>query len=28
MLAEAQNWIRAHNDQATVKVFGQDYNPR
>ncbi len=28
MLAEAQNWIRSHNDQATVKVFGQDYNPR
>lgn len=28
MLAEAQNWIRAHNEQATVKVFGQDYNTR
>ena len=28
MLAEAQNWIRVHNEQATVKVFGQDYNPR
>ena len=28
MLAEAQNWIRAHNDKATVKVYGQDYNPR
>lgn len=28
MLAEAQNWIRAHNEQAIVKVFGQDYNPR
>lgn len=28
MLAEAQNWTRAHNEQATVKVFGQDYNPR
>ncbi len=28
MLAEAQNWIRAHNEQATVMVFGQDYNPR
>ena len=28
MLAEAQNWIHAHNDQATVKVYGQDYNPR
>jgi type I restriction enzyme M protein len=28
MLAEAQNWIRAHNDQATIKVYGQDYNPR
>lgn len=26
MLAEAQNWIRAHNEQATVKVYGQDYN--
>jgi type I restriction enzyme M protein len=28
MLAEAQNWIRAHNEKAIVKVFGQDYNPR
>jgi type I restriction enzyme M protein len=28
MLAEAQNWIRAHNGHATVKVYGQDYNPR
>ncbi|PTY37594.1 DNA methyltransferase [Saccharospirillum sp. MSK14-1] len=28
MLAEAQNWIRDHNEHATVKVFGQDYNPR
>ncbi|WP_295391444.1 N-6 DNA methylase [uncultured Thiodictyon sp.] len=28
MLAEAQNWIRAHNEQGIVKVFGQDYNPR
>jgi type I restriction enzyme M protein len=28
MLAESQNWIRAHNEQATVKVYGQDYNPR
>ncbi|MDM5057404.1 type I restriction-modification system subunit M [Aeromonas rivipollensis] len=28
MLAEAQNWIHAHNEQATVKVYGQDYNPR
>lgn len=28
MLAEAQNWTRAHNEHATVKVFGQDYNPR
>lgn len=28
MLAEAQNWIRDHNNEATVKVFGQDYNPR
>ena len=28
MLAESQNWIRAHNQQATVKAYGQDYNPR
>lgn len=28
MLAESQNWIRAHNEQAIVKVYGQDYNPR
>ena len=28
MLAEGQNWIRAHNEQAIVKVYGQDYNPR
>lgn len=28
MLAEAQNWIRDHNKNAIVKVFGQDYNPR
>ena len=28
MLAEAQSWIRAHNEHATVKVYGQDYNPR
>ncbi|XOV85983.1 MAG: N-6 DNA methylase [Pseudomonadota bacterium] len=28
MLAESQNWIRAHNEDATVKVYGQDYNPR
>jgi len=28
MLAESQNWIRAHNAHATVKVYGQDYNPR
>jgi len=28
MLSEAQNWIRAHNESATVRVFGQDYNPR
>lgn len=28
MLAEAQNWIRDHNEAATVKVYGQDYNPR
>lgn len=28
MLAESQNWIRAHNQHAIVKVYGQDYNPR
>lgn len=28
MLAETQNWVRAHNPEATVKVYGQDYNPR
>lgn len=28
MLAEAQNWIREHNPDARVLVFGQDYNPR
>lgn len=28
MLAEAQNWIRSHNEDAIVKVYGQDYNPR
>lgn len=28
MLAESQHWLRAHNEQATVKVYGQDYNPR
>lgn len=28
MLSESQNWIRAHNESATVRVFGQDYNPR
>lgn len=28
MLAEAQNWIREHNEDARVMVFGQDYNPR
>jgi type I restriction enzyme M protein len=27
MLAESQNWIRAHNPNATVNVFGQDCNP-
>jgi len=27
MLTEAQNWIRAHNARASVKVYGQDYNP-
>ena len=28
MLSEAQNWIREHNADAKVHVFGQDYNPR
>lgn len=28
MLAESQNWIREHNENAIVKVFGQDYNSR
>ncbi len=28
MLAESQKWLRAHNEHATVKVYGQDYNPR
>ena len=28
MLTEAQNWIREHNPNATVEVYGQDYNPR
>lgn len=28
MLAESQNWIREHNEHATLKVYGQDYNPR
>lgn len=28
MLSVAQNWIREHNENAIVKVFGQDYNPR
>jgi type I restriction enzyme M protein len=28
MLAESQNWIRAYNPEAIVKVYGQDYNPR
>jgi type I restriction enzyme M protein len=28
MLAETQNWIRDHNPDARVMVFGQDYNPR
>ena len=28
MLAESSNWIRAHNDKAIIKVYGQDYNPR
>lgn len=28
MLSEAQNWIRQHNENASVLVYGQDYNPR
>ena len=30
MLAESQNWIREHSahENVTVKVYGQDYNPR
>lgn len=28
MLAESHNWIRAHNEQSIVQVYGQDYNPR
>lgn len=28
MLSETQNWIREHNETATVIVRGQDYNPR
>jgi type I restriction enzyme M protein len=28
MLAEAQNWIRSHNEEANINLFGQDYNPR
>jgi type I restriction enzyme M protein len=28
MLSETQNWIREHNESATVVTFGQDYNPR
>ncbi len=28
MLSVSQNWIREHNANAIVKVFGQDYNPR
>jgi type I restriction enzyme M protein len=28
MLSESQNWIREHNPDATVQVYGQDYNPR
>jgi type I restriction enzyme M protein len=28
MLSEAQNWIRQHNEDARVLVYGQDYNPR
>ena len=28
MLSETQNWIRQHNEDAYVLVYGQDYNPR
>jgi type I restriction enzyme M protein len=28
MLSESQNWIREHNPNATVQVYGQDYNNR
>ncbi|MEX2577552.1 MAG: class I SAM-dependent DNA methyltransferase [Verrucomicrobiales bacterium] len=28
MLAEAQGWLREHNPDAKLLVFGQDYNPR
>jgi type I restriction enzyme M protein len=28
MLSESQNWIREHNPDAVVRVYGQDYNPR
>ena len=28
MLSESQNWIRQHNEDAHVLVYGQDYNPR
>lgn len=28
MLSEADNWIRQHNEDARVLVYGQDYNPR
>ncbi len=28
MLSEAQKWIREHNPDASVFVYGQDYNPR
>jgi type I restriction enzyme M protein len=28
MLSESQNWIREHNPDAKVYVYGQDYNPR
>ena len=28
MLSEGQNWLRDHNPNATVLVYGQDYNPR
>lgn len=28
MLSESENWIREHNPEALVRVYGQDYNPR